>query len=231
MRLLVTRPQPGAGDTARRLAALGHDAIVDPMLRVAQTHAPLPTGDFTAIAFTSVNGVKALDGHAEKIRVRHLPAFAVGSRTAQAARAAGFADVTDCAGDVIALGAALKALPPGSRVLHAAGAERAGDLEGDLAPADISLALAVLYRTLPADQLAPETIAALKSGAVAAALHYSARTVESLLEATARGDVTGPFLALRQLCLSHAVAAPLRALGATTEVSQTPDEDALLTLL
>ncbi len=231
MRVLVTRPEPGAGDTARRLAALGHSALCDPMLRIVPTGAPLPAGRFDALAFSSLNGVRALADHPARAELGPLPAFAVGTRTAAEARRLGFPDVIDCAGDVVALGARLATLPAGSRVLHAAGAERAGDLPTALAPHGISLAVAVLYESRPAQALAPEVIAALHAGTLDAALHFSPRTVAALLHGVAAAGVSGPFLALRQLCLSDAVAAGLRAQGAQVTIAAAPNEDALLTLL
>lgn len=231
MRVLVTRPEPGATDTARRLAGLGHTALCDPMLRIVATGAPLPPGPFDAIAFSSLNGVRALAGHPERVRLGALPAFAVGARTAAEARRHGFSPVTDCAGDVIALSARLARLPAGSRVLHAAGAERAGDLGGALAPHGITVDVAILYQSLPADALAPAVAAALGAGALDAALHFSPRTVAALLHGVAAAGASGPFLGLRQLCLSDAVAAPLRTLGARVEIAAAPNEDALLTLL
>ncbi|GGF64357.1 uroporphyrinogen III methyltransferase [Azorhizobium oxalatiphilum] len=231
MRLLVTRPEPAAGATARRLMALGHEVIVDPMLRIVDTGAPLPGGPLHAIAFTSVNGVEALARHQDRATLPALPTFAVGRRTAAAAQTAGFTDVTDCAGDVATLAAALSRLPPGSRVLHAAGAERAGDLEGALAPHGVTLVLAVLYSSVPADALDPATVDALAAGRLDAVLHYSPRTAQAVLRAVDGANVSGPFRNLRHLCLSQAVAAPLLAFGARAEVAERPEEDALLTLL
>ncbi|MGU3497090.1 uroporphyrinogen-III synthase [Xanthobacteraceae bacterium A53D] len=228
MRLLVTRPEPAAGTTARRLAAMGHHVLVDPMLRIAPTGAAVPDGPFEAIAFSSINGVAAFAAHAQH---RALPAFAVGTRTAAAARAAGFTDVTDCMGDVGSLAAALARLPHGARVLHAAGEDRAGDLPGLLAPSAITVTVAVLYRSVMAETLAPGTIAAIEAGTLDGVLHYSPRSAAAVLRAAAVANVSGPFLRLRHLCLSQAVAAPLEALGAHTQVAASPDEDALLTLL
>lgn len=201
------------------------------MLRIVPTGAPLPSGRFDALAFSSLNGVRALAAHPAGAELGPLPAFAVGTRTAAEAHRLGFTDVTDCAGDVIALGARLADLPAGSRVLHAAGAERAGDLPAALAPHGITVAVAVLYESRPAETLGPEVIEALHAGTLDAALHFSPRTVAALLHGVAAAGVSGPFLALRQLCLSDAVAADLRALGAQVRVAAAPNEDALLTLL
>jgi len=64
-----------------------------------------------------------------------------------------------------------------------------------------------------------------------AVLHYSPRSAANFV---ALAEKAGQAAALRRLhhyCLSVAVAAPLEAAGATTEVAATPDEMALLALL
>jgi uroporphyrinogen-III synthase len=71
-----------------------------------------------ALMFTSANGVRHGGGQLE--RYRHLPAFAVGEATGEAARAAGFADVRVGNEGAAALGAVVR----GSglrRILHVSG--------------------------------------------------------------------------------------------------------------
>jgi uroporphyrinogen-III synthase len=78
----ITRAQPGAEATARRVQALGFTALVDPLLAIRDL---TPTVDLTgvaALAFTSANGVEAF---AKLTSVRDLPVFAVGEATAKAA--------------------------------------------------------------------------------------------------------------------------------------------------
>tara|TARA_R110000868_G_scaffold207706_2_gene456674 strand:- start:92 stop:754 length:663 start_codon:yes stop_codon:yes gene_type:complete len=90
--LLVLRPDPGAEGTVAKAREAGFDAQSYPLFLVA----PLPwTGPephlVDAVMFTSANGARL--GGAQLARYTHLPAFAVGGATAQAARDAGFASV------------------------------------------------------------------------------------------------------------------------------------------
>src|SRR5690606_27759634 len=83
-RVWVTRAEPGAGRTAERLAALGFEPMVVPLLAIRPL--PCPPPDLTgmaALAFTGRNGV---DAFAALTAERGLPVFAVGDATAERAR-------------------------------------------------------------------------------------------------------------------------------------------------
>ncbi|MDM8352398.1 uroporphyrinogen-III synthase, partial [Brevundimonas diminuta] len=93
-RVWVTRAEPGAARTADRLTALGFTPITAPLLTLeplpgALDAVPAPAA-VAALALTSPNGVEAFAPLISRFR-RH-PVFAVGDATAEAARAAGFAD-------------------------------------------------------------------------------------------------------------------------------------------
>lgn len=231
MHFLITRPEPAASQTAARLRALGHAATVDPMLRIAPTREPLPAGPFDAVAFTSINGVKAFAAHPQGPGLFHLPAFAVGSRTAKEARAAGFTEVTDCEGDASALAIRLaQALPKGARVLNPAGEDRATDLAELLKAPGLELVLTIIYAAQPADALSEEAQAALEAGQIDAALHFSQRTVKTLLECVAKAGLTRQLAGVREFCLSEQVGGPLVRAGFAIEAAGTPNEDALFAL-
>ena len=83
----ITRARPGAETTAARVAALGFEAVVDPLLAVETLAFAVDLSDVRALAFTSANGVEAF---ARGSSERGLPVFAVGRATARAAEAAGF---------------------------------------------------------------------------------------------------------------------------------------------
>jgi len=101
---------------------------------------------------------------------RELPAFAVGERTAAAARAAGFADVREAGGNVVALQAAVAAVGVG-RALHLAGAHRTEAA----VPPGLRLIVRAVYEARLAD-LTAEAAAARRGGAVDWTLLFSART-------------------------------------------------------
>lgn len=237
MRLLLTRPEPGIDATAQRLSALGHTWVRAPILRLEDTGTAIPAGSWDAIAFTSVNGVLAFARTPGTLGALHLPVYAVGSRTAAQARATGFAVVRDAQGDVRALAHLIGAhLPAGSRLLQAAGVDRAGENVGAglaalLAAHGIRVDVCELYQAMPVAALPQEAEAALALGQLDAALHYSPRSAMSLLKAVFAPDLRAALARIDHLCLSAAVAAPLRQAGLRVQVSARPDEDSLLDLL
>lgn len=145
-RILLTRP----ADQGARFAAVlrqrftAADVLESPLLSIRYLAPALPAGPFAAVIFTSENAVTAA------LPLRHsLPrtAFAVGNRTAAAARAAGFA-TKSAQGDADALLALLAAAGPGP-VLHLHGAETRGDVVPRLRAAGIPAEGAVVYAQEP----------------------------------------------------------------------------------
>ena len=116
-RVWITRAEPGASATARRVVAAGLVPLVAPLLETADL--PGAAADLEALppsavlAFTSANGVRAL---ARLTPRRDLKAWCVGAATAGAARLAGFVDVVAGGGDVEALARDLLAAPGGTTV-------------------------------------------------------------------------------------------------------------------
>ena len=87
--LLVLRPLEGALQTERRAKALGLPVVVDPLFAVEPIAWSAPeAGDFDALLLTSANAIKF--GGARLDAYRSLPVLAVGEKTADAAKKAGF---------------------------------------------------------------------------------------------------------------------------------------------
>lgn len=104
----VTRTADGADKTARAIEALGHTAIVAPVLTVEALDVRLDA-PFDAVIFTSRNGVKAFAAGSPR---RDAPAWCVGDATADAARDAGFDAIVSAEGDVEALFELMKTKAP-----------------------------------------------------------------------------------------------------------------------
>src|SRR4029450_1634901 len=86
-RIWITRAQPGADATAERVRALGHEAVVAPLLAVrGLPDVTIDLAGVAALAFTSANGVRAF---ADASGERGLKVFAVRAGPAQGARRAG----------------------------------------------------------------------------------------------------------------------------------------------
>jgi len=104
----VTRTAEGAENTACAIEALGHEAIVAPVLAVETLDVRLDQ-PFDAVIFTSRNGVHAFARLSDR---RDAPAWCVGDATADAARTAGFDAIVSAEGDVEALFALMKEKAP-----------------------------------------------------------------------------------------------------------------------
>ena len=224
-RILVTRSEPGASETAQRLEALGYAPIVEPLFAIAPIDVVLPA--FDALAFTSANGVRRLAALSSR---RDAPVFCVGARTAEAAREAGFASVSSADGDVIALcDLILKQLPVGARLLHAGNEDSRGDLSGRLAAAGITAQFVALFCAEPVTAPGPDLARHLRGEpAFAAVLIHSPRAASILAEMIASAANPSPIDAA---AISAAAAAPLIGLARRISIAPAPNEDAILSVL
>jgi uroporphyrinogen-III synthase len=233
MLVLVTRPQPGAGETARRLRDLGHDVLVNPLTAIVYAPPPASLPRPAALAFTSGNAVRALAGWPMSGGWQAVPVFAVGAATAAAARAAGFADVHAASGDLSGLAAEVRAGfdPQSGTLLYPAGRERSGDLAAELDSAGIRTITVEAYHAVPAEHFDPAVLDALRAGRVDAALFHSRRSAIVFAGIIAASGVEEGLRSTRLLALSERVAEPLRGLSAASvEIAARPDESALAAL-
>lgn len=218
----ITRAEPGASETAARTAALGFQPRVLPLLETVDL--PVEPGLLAAdgpLAFTSANGVRA---YARLSPRRAGPVYVVGAATAAAARAAGFADVIEGAGNVEALADRILADAPAGEVLHASAREPAGDLVGRLAAAGRPARRVALYAARDTQPGSHDLEAALASPFV---LVHSPRAGRRLAGLLVKARVRPFVLGLSQACL-----APLEGLDlAGLAAPDSPLETDLLNLL
>ena len=230
MRVLVTRPLHDAERTAKRLAALGHDAVIDPVLVIEPVAFDLPL-QTDAVTVTRANVFHAVP-QPLLASLFPLPMFAVGAHSAAAARAFGFQNTAAAGGDAYSLARLLiDRLSPGTRVLYLAGAERAQDLAALVRSGSIEIETRVVYRAVAAERLQEKTQVLLKAGEIDAVLHYSARSAGIFLQLVDEADLRAAAGRARHICISNAVAGPLEQAGFATEAPLRPSEDALFTLL
>lgn len=230
MRVVVTRPQRDSERTAALLRARGHDVLVASLMRVEPLAADL-AGTWSAIIVTSANAPDAIAGNPVREALTRLPLFAVGQRSADAARQAGFVNVNPADGDVRDLMRMLIAQRAGTNapLLYLAGEDRAADLPAELSARGIAAEMRVVYRVVTAP-FPPALIEALQAGAVDAVMHFSRRSADNYLAGASKAGISGPAMAVRHLCLSAQVAEPL--VGASQiAVAARPDEAALVELL
>jgi uroporphyrinogen-III synthase len=232
MRLLVTRPQPDGERTAAALRARGHEVIAAPLMRIeAVADAEFGAGPWGGVMVTSANAVRAIAQHPRLADLLGLPVFAVGRRTAEAARGAGFAEVTSADGDAHGLVRLIAGRHVRARLLYLAGEDRAVDLAEALGRA-MPVETVVVYRAVPSPVLPAEVEGPLGRGELDGVLHFSQRTARIYLDCARRAGLLDRALAASHYCLSRQVAEPLIAAGAETVfTAPVPEEAALIALI
>src|SRR5262245_17144221 len=196
-------------------------------MHIELVSATFGAGPWDGVVMTSANAARALSNHPRPAAMRDLPAFVVGPRTAAAAREAGFRQVTSADGDVDDLAEVLARLPRPARLIYLAGADQASDLGAALADAEVRIETVAVYRALVRPNLPEDIRSALAAGTIDGVLHFSPRSAQTFIEAVEAAGLRGA-LALRQFCLSQAVANPLAAAGARDlRVAARPNEPAL----
>src|SRR5262245_36601044 len=149
MRVVVTRPQADAERTATAVRARGHDVLVTPLMGVEPIAVDLG-GQWSALAITSANAPGAIARNPAREALIKLPLLAVGRRSAEAAKQAGFADVTSADGDVRELVRLIEASRRKGEgpVLYLAGEDRASDLVAELSARGMAVEMRVVYRAV-----------------------------------------------------------------------------------
>lgn len=235
VRLLVTRPDPDGEQTAAGLRARGHEVLVSPLLHIeALPDADLGAGPWTGIIMTSSNAARALAQHPRCGELTRSPVFAVGRRTAAAARAAGFAEIVSAEGDTEELIGVIRVRyhAANAALLYLAGADRAADVAGALMAGGLRVDTAVVYRAVAARELPAAVRTALLAGGIDGVLHFSRRSTEIYLNCAERAGLLDKGLAPSHYCLSRQVAEPLVTAGARkVAVAARPTEAALLDLI
>ncbi|TAK46864.1 MAG: uroporphyrinogen-III synthase [Xanthobacteraceae bacterium] len=249
MAILVTRPAPDNAKTAAALRARGYGVVLAPMLQMEPVAFALdPATPASGVILTSANAARALLPHPARAQLCGLPLFAVGARTAAAAREVGFSDVISADGDsadlrdlIVARSSAGKARGTKTKtktrlasgpLLYLCGEQLSRDLSAELESRGVAVIVHTIYRMNPVRDLADDARAAFAGGAIDAVMHYSAQSARAFVEAMRAAGLEITALALPQACLSATVAAELREAGASRLiVAPQPDEAALIEAL
>lgn len=233
MHILVTRPEAEARAMVDALAALGHRATVAPLLDIALETPAIDPDGAQALVLTSRNAVRALVQHPQRDRLTALPVFAVGTATAAAARKAGF-QVALTGGSN---GAALADLiatsidPRQGDLIHLSGETIAFDLAAALVPRGFRVRRIVVYRSMAVAALPEAVRGDLAAGRFDAVILMSPRTARTWIDRISSPELADLARRLIHLCLSDAVATPVRAFGcAHVRVASQPNSEEILAL-
>ncbi len=226
--VLVTRSQPGADASAKRLAARGYRAFVSPVLKAVMHQQPEPSLEgVQALIATSAHGVAAL---ARVPGASALPLYCLAGASLETARASGLGGaVHPVAGDAAELGGYIvkRCNPHNGPLLWARGQHIATDMQAVLAKRGLAVRTWQAYAAHPASALDEAALTALRAGAIKAVLVHSARGAQVFAALAAHHG-----LALQNLvfiAISARAAAPLKRLdGVQVHAAASPAEDAMI---
>jgi len=233
MRVLVTRPEPDAAETSKRLLALGHEPVMAPLLKIVFASPPTDIPDAAAIILTSRNGVRAFSRWPNIASWQDRPVFVTGRATADAARLAGFADVRSASGNAADL-ADLVMSEFGKNVgpiLYPAARDHSGTLMSDLRANGYDIRTIEAYSAEMVTALKPAISAAIRGQSIESVLIYSNRTAVALRMLVEQEEIIENLRKMAIFALSERAAEPLRDLVPEIQIAKKPEEDALLFLL
>lgn len=232
MHVVVTRPRHDAEELAERLRAGGVHVTVEPMMTI------VPRADVTiglegvqALLFTSSNGIRAF---AELSAERSLPIFTTGAASAARARELGFLAVQAADGNVESLAELVaKTLEPkAGSLFHAAGADRAGDLQALLSAKGFQVVREVIYEAEAATEISTPLANDMHDAGVSGIVFYSPRTVRIFLSLVEGSSLMDACHDIDAYCLSGNVAEAAAPLGfLKILVAEEPSEESMLALL
>ncbi|WP_173933430.1 uroporphyrinogen-III synthase [Chelativorans sp. Marseille-P2723] len=233
-RILVTRPEAAGRRTAAKLSSMGLEAVVLPLTRIVPlTPKDLPDPQkFSAVAITSPNAASHFPPYLAQ-SIKHVPVFAVGKATGNAARLLGLPPVDEGAGDAEGLAKRIiEAAAPGADILVLCGCVRRGVLEKRLSQAGLNPYLLETYDTLPTPPTEREFTAALQALPIDVVLLYSGYAAEIFAE-LAEMPWAAPLLGEAEyVVISRRVADLLPpTVRARTRVAAEPTEEGILSLL
>jgi uroporphyrinogen-III synthase len=228
--VLVTRPEPGASETADRLRILDLVPVVAPLLTIRwrQTRLP-PSGEIQAILATSGNAVAALPLSHHGVKL-----LTVGDATAERARTAGFASVHSADGDAHDLAALAAGLldPANGPVLLACGSGHGKALADALRTHGFRVSRRIVYATEKAAMLPEAAAAALRNDRLRAALFFSAETAHHFVRLTKAAGLADRARGVQALAIGAAGGVALQDLPwRDVLVAARPTQDELLALL
>ncbi|MBC4017624.1 uroporphyrinogen-III synthase [Siccirubricoccus deserti] len=232
--VLITRPEPGAAETAQRVAALGWRPLLAPALVLASRPFTMPPAA-QALLLPSRAAARSLVPDAFRAG---MPVLAVGEATAAEVRSRGFVNVVAADGDAASLArlAAATLDPAAGPLLLAVGAGYGQELARALRVLGFRVTRRIAYAAKPAATLPEAARLALDQGEVVAALFFSPRSASCAISLLRTAGLAATATSMVALAISARVAeAAVQTLAPLTwravRSAERPDQDSLLQLL
>jgi uroporphyrinogen-III synthase len=236
--LLVLRPENSARTLIDKLVMLGAKVTHFPISQQQAVDAPDLDGNYSGSILTSAYGVHFFKKKVEAAPIMQslydLPLYAVGDKTAQKARDAGFKKVFSANGDGAALAKLIIELHPksDSPMLYPCAKNRQFDMETALIAADIALNHWVLYETIYSQNLPDALIQDLTLNRIDGILHYSAKSAENFFYLLEKHALLNHINGVKHYVLSQEISHHIPAqFNATIEIAAKPNEHEILNLI
>jgi uroporphyrinogen-III synthase len=228
--VLITRPEPGATQTASRVTALGFAPLIAPLLSIHRTgrmrQLPARVG---ATLLTSRNAVAGCPASCHD-----LPAFAVGDATAKCAADAGFTRIKIADGDAVALAALVARTlnPQAGSLFLPAGRGQGGELAMSLRQSGFRVFRRTVYEALPVSVLPVAAEKHLRQGEVRAAMFFSAETARHFVRLVHAAKLDETVSDVEAVSISDRSTVALKQLPwRRISVAVEPNQNAMLALL
>lgn len=235
MRLIVTRPAEDAERQAAQVRALGHEALIRPLMEVYFEHlTPLQLDGVQALIATSRNALRGLSRNGAFEEAKGLPLYCVGDSTADYARELGFAEVFSGEGTARDLVPLLvhRLDPQAGSLLYLTGHVLAFDLETPLKSVGFLIPRVILYETRESGAASTRHFAETLAEGIDGVILMSPRTSTIFAGLIKKINLEREAGAIMCYCYSDAIAEPLRDInGLTVEVSSRPTEADLMELI
>ena len=233
MKVLITRAEPAASQTAANLAKKGHEAIVLPVFEVVDTQNNIPEKNYDGIIFTSKNAVDVLKSRAWKLPVPDMPAFCVGEKTEKAAQRLGFKETYSANGGGAALTDLMSTMKLEDRkMLYLSTPDKSFDIKKALATYKIDVETVDIYQARPVtpnrEQLT-QAISVVRHGAV---FTYSALSSEHLAKLIKSSHMIEELKECTLISISSQASKPLELIDwKDILIAQSPKENEMIALI
>ncbi len=243
MRVLVTRPEPGASQTSEKLRRAGHEPVVLPLTTITGLDpAPgqLSADTMGAIAVTSTSAIRQWQQLGIEPECLERPIYVVGERTGRVARTAGFRDVRIGAGtgnqlaSLIDLDSRSRKLQPdtGKPLVYVAGEVRNPDFERDLSQTLVPIRVVNIYTVNEISYSTDYLSEFFLTHPVDVVLLYSSVASDLFFKKTSQLNIDKYLKICSYLCMSRAISEKIpKCYASQIRVAASPDEQSLLSLL
>lgn len=233
MKVLITRAEPAASQTAANLAKRGHEAILLPLFEVVDTQNSIPEKDYDGIIFTSKNAVDILKLRNWKIPNPNVHVFCVGKKTEQAAQMLGFKQTYSANGGGAALVDLIRTMNLAeNNMLYLSTPDKSFDMKKALQALQINIQTVDIYQAkpiTPKNNQVKQAIASVSTGFV---FTFSALSSEHLAKILKSNEMLGSLKECTLISISDQAIKPLEHIDWKDIISAaTPQEDQMIALI